>query len=350
MKGHGTPILSENQYQYNGKELNADFGLDLYDYGARWYDASVGRWHGVDLLAEAFSVHSPYNYGVNNPIMMIDPDGRSAINHTGDGDKKKKKSDASGTEVSRAAGTDEDGNPAIRIGYSGSSSNYVHGVSGGGLMASEGSSGGRSQMGQNNTTSNRVDREFIVRVYERKYKEITKKKRVYWGPFYWTFEEGTGKYKLLDKKSSNNKVSEQRLTVTFDKKPGKTSYYIADTGDGAKDSPGGKIWKYATSIRHQYSEGGYGYLRLTGTLEGETFEVSSELAINAGQNLAFGSSFSIGRTDTYNGEFSTGYIDYQVCLRTLTSATGNEAYKHKLENAFIIDGTFLHIEVEPLVK
>jgi RHS repeat-associated protein len=85
MKGHGTPILSENQYQYNGKELNADFGLDLYDYGARClprnlggYDASVGRWHGVDPLAEAFSVHSPYNYGVNNPIMMVDPDGRSA--------------------------------------------------------------------------------------------------------------------------------------------------------------------------------------------------------------------------------------------------------------------------------
>jgi RHS repeat-associated protein len=78
MKGHGTPILSENQYQYNGKELNSDFGLDLYDYGARWYDASVGRWHGVDPLAEAFSVHSPYNYGVNNPIMMVDPDGRAS--------------------------------------------------------------------------------------------------------------------------------------------------------------------------------------------------------------------------------------------------------------------------------
>jgi RHS repeat-associated protein len=79
MEGHGTPILSENQYQYNGKELNSDFGLDLYDYGARWYDASVGRWHGVDPLAEAFIVHSPYNYGVNNPIMMVDPDGRFPI-------------------------------------------------------------------------------------------------------------------------------------------------------------------------------------------------------------------------------------------------------------------------------
>jgi RHS repeat-associated protein len=80
MKGHGTPILSENQCQYNGKELNSDFGLDLYDYGARWYDASVGRWHGVDPLAEAFIVHSPYNYVANNPILMIDPDGRTFIN------------------------------------------------------------------------------------------------------------------------------------------------------------------------------------------------------------------------------------------------------------------------------
>ena len=84
-EGHGNAIISETHYTYNGKELNADFGLDLHDYGARClprnlggYDASVGRWHGVDPLAEAFIVHSPYNYGVNNPIMMVDPDGRSA--------------------------------------------------------------------------------------------------------------------------------------------------------------------------------------------------------------------------------------------------------------------------------
>jgi RHS repeat-associated protein len=79
MQGHGNIILSENDYKYNGKELNTDFGLDLYDYGARYYDAAIGRWHGVDPLAEAFIVHSPYNYGVNNPIMMVDPDGRAAV-------------------------------------------------------------------------------------------------------------------------------------------------------------------------------------------------------------------------------------------------------------------------------
>jgi RHS repeat-associated protein len=79
MEGHGTPILSENQYQYNGKELNADFGLDLYDYGARWYDASVGRWHGVDPLAEAYLTHSPYNHVRNNPISRFDPNGMNDV-------------------------------------------------------------------------------------------------------------------------------------------------------------------------------------------------------------------------------------------------------------------------------
>ncbi|NJN78244.1 MAG: RHS repeat-associated core domain-containing protein [Saprospiraceae bacterium] len=77
-EGHGNAIISETNYTYNGKELNSDFGLDLHDYGARWYDAAIGRWHGVDPLAEAFIVHSPYNYGVNNPIMMVDPDGKQA--------------------------------------------------------------------------------------------------------------------------------------------------------------------------------------------------------------------------------------------------------------------------------
>ena len=41
-------------YKYNGKELDHMHGLDWYDYGARHYDAVLGRWMCVDPLAEKF--------------------------------------------------------------------------------------------------------------------------------------------------------------------------------------------------------------------------------------------------------------------------------------------------------
>ncbi len=62
----------DNKFTYNGKELEDDHGLNWYHYGARFYDAQIGRWHVVDPVDEFYS---PYTYVGNDPINLIDPDG-----------------------------------------------------------------------------------------------------------------------------------------------------------------------------------------------------------------------------------------------------------------------------------
>ena len=78
-----------SQYKYNGKELDESLGLNWHDYGARNYDATLGRWMNLDPLAEKYMVLSPYNFVANNPLIFFDPDGMEieTIFYDSDGNK-----------------------------------------------------------------------------------------------------------------------------------------------------------------------------------------------------------------------------------------------------------------------
>ncbi|WP_375585546.1 RHS repeat-associated core domain-containing protein [Cyclobacterium xiamenense] len=67
-----------SRYGFNGKEFISDGRLDLYDFGERLYEPTVGRWTTVDPLSDHQKQldKSPYAAMWNNPIGYNDPDGR----------------------------------------------------------------------------------------------------------------------------------------------------------------------------------------------------------------------------------------------------------------------------------
>ena len=63
-------------YKFNSKQFDDETGL--YYYGARYMDPKISMWLGVDPMIEKYPEISPYIYCHNNPIVLIDPDGRQS--------------------------------------------------------------------------------------------------------------------------------------------------------------------------------------------------------------------------------------------------------------------------------
>ncbi|MBQ2882401.1 MAG: RHS repeat-associated core domain-containing protein [Alphaproteobacteria bacterium] len=70
-----TYAQTTNRFKFNGKEEQTTGNLQYLDYGARMYDANIGRWTTQDPLAEKMYGITPYRFSLNNPVNIVDPDG-----------------------------------------------------------------------------------------------------------------------------------------------------------------------------------------------------------------------------------------------------------------------------------
>src|SRR5690606_22911432 len=108
----------DQNFLFNGKERLDDLNIGWDDFGWRMYDPTIARWNKIDNHAESYYNYSPYNFVLNNPVNVIDPDGNDIYlliwfskngetGHAGiavDNYKTVNKKDANGNDVLDANG------------------------------------------------------------------------------------------------------------------------------------------------------------------------------------------------------------------------------------------------------
>ncbi len=66
-----------SRYTFSGKERDNETGYSYF--GARYYNSDISIWLSVDPLSDKYPNLTPYAYCANNPIILVDPDGRKIV-------------------------------------------------------------------------------------------------------------------------------------------------------------------------------------------------------------------------------------------------------------------------------
>ncbi len=107
--GHARSFAMAYKYKYNGKELQDELGLNLYDMDMRQYDPAIARWVVQDPIVHHNT--SPYSAYDNNPIYWADPSGMDGEHYNWDTGKYENDKGAEVTfgQALASQGLNEDG-------------------------------------------------------------------------------------------------------------------------------------------------------------------------------------------------------------------------------------------------
>ncbi len=74
-----------SRYTFSGKERDEETGYSYF--GARYYNSALSIWLSVDPMSDKYPGLSPYTYCANNPVRLVDPDGREIDPWNEEGEK-----------------------------------------------------------------------------------------------------------------------------------------------------------------------------------------------------------------------------------------------------------------------